>query len=82
MYYYYYYYTTDPSEPKVAGSLKASPGSTKSSDSDEDSSPTDSEEDQTGEAHRLNRISLAVHNQEPVMVVFVGHFQGYQDVQA
>jgi hypothetical protein len=75
--------TTDPSEPKVSGSLKATPGTMcATSESEEDSSPTDSAEDESGEAHRLARISLALHNREPVMVVFVGHFQGYQDIQA
>jgi hypothetical protein len=73
----------DPSDPKVAGTLKAAPGSsTKASDSDSDSSPTDSVEDETGEAHRLARISLVLHNLEPVMVVFVGHFGGYLEAQA
>jgi hypothetical protein len=71
--------TTDPSNSKVAGSLKSVPGD---SQSEEDSSPTDSAEDETGEVRRLARISLALHNQEPVMVVFVGHFQGYQEIEA
>jgi hypothetical protein len=71
--------TTDPSNPKVVGSLKTAPGD---SQSEEDSSPTDSVEDETGETRRLARISLALHNQEPVMVVFVGHFQGYQEIEA
>jgi hypothetical protein len=71
--------TTDPSNPKVPGSLKASPGDP---DSGEDSCLTDRIEDEVGETHRLTRISQAIHHQEPVMVVFVGHFQGYQEIEA
>jgi hypothetical protein len=73
--------TADPKDPKVAGSLKGQPGDGDDSES-EDSCPTDSFEDQTGEEHRLRRIALALHKKEPVMVIFVGHFQGYQDIDA
>jgi hypothetical protein len=73
--------TTDPSNPKVSGSLKSVPGDAQFA-SDEDSCPTDSLEDETGEIHRLTRISQALYRKEPVMVVFVGHFQGYQEIEA
>jgi hypothetical protein len=69
----------DPSNPKVAGSLKAPPDG---SEPEEDSSPTDSAEDEIGETHRISRILQALHNQDPVIVVFVGHFQGYQEIEA
>jgi hypothetical protein len=75
--------TADPADPKVSGSMKSSPGTkTSAADSESDSAPTDRAEDERGETHRLSRIAQAIHNQEPVMVVFVGHFRGYQDVQA
>jgi hypothetical protein len=47
-----------------------------------DSFPTDSEEDVIGYEHRLSRIAQAVHNHEPIMVVFVGQFEGYQGINA
>jgi hypothetical protein len=70
--------TADPSEPKLPGSLKSSPGKQSASD-ESDSFPTDSEEDVIGYQHRLDRIAQAVHNHDPIMVIFVGEFQGYQD---
>jgi hypothetical protein len=76
--------TTDPSEPKVAGSLRA-PVTTSSlgdDDSEQVSEQTDSAEDETGEIHRLRKIASALHNDEPVMAVLVGHFEGYQEIQA
>jgi hypothetical protein len=73
--------TADPKDPKVAGSLKGQVGPDDDSES-EDSCPTDSFEDETGETHRLTRIAQALHKKEPVTVIFVGHFQGYQDIDA
>jgi hypothetical protein len=70
--------TADPSDPKNQGSLKGPVGIQVASD-ESDSFPTDSEEDVTGYQHRLARIAQAVHNHEPIMAVFVGEFQGYQD---
>jgi hypothetical protein len=49
-------------------------------DSYQISEPRDSVGDE--EPHRLARIAAALHKQEPVMVVFVGRFQGYQEIQA
>jgi hypothetical protein len=74
--------TTDPSNPKVVGSLKSTLVLSSLDDLGDDSNPTDSMEDETGETHRLARIALVLHNQEPVMVIFVGHFEGYQEIQA
>jgi hypothetical protein len=75
--------TADPSSPKIMGSMRGTPGTSQSaSDSESDSCPTDSIEDEVGYAHRLYRITQAIHNQEQVMVVFVGHFEGYQDIRA
>jgi hypothetical protein len=70
--------TTSPTNPKVQGSATGAIGS---DDSESDSFPTDSEEDttETGFKHRLARINHAIHNNEPVMVIFVGSFQGYCD---
>jgi hypothetical protein len=69
--------TADPSDPKVQGSATGPIGKQTSDESD--SFPTDSEEDVIGYEHRLARIAQAVHNHEPIMVIFVGEFQGYQD---
>jgi ribonuclease HI len=74
--------TADPSDPKNQGSLRGPVGSQSAlDDSESDSCPTDSEDDtpDTGYAHRLARINHAIHNKEPIMVVFVGMFQGYCD---
>jgi hypothetical protein len=69
--------TTSPSNPKVQGSATGQIGKQTSDESD--SFPTDSEEDINGYERRLARIHQAVHNHEPIMVIFVGEFQGYQD---
>jgi hypothetical protein len=69
--------TTSPTNPKVHGSARGQIGKQTSDESD--SFPTDSEEDLIGYEHRLQRIAQAVHNHEPILVVFVGEFQGYQD---
>jgi hypothetical protein len=45
------------------------------------SDQTDSAEE-GDEAHRLQKIAAALHNDEPVMIVFAGHFEGYQEVLA
>jgi hypothetical protein len=71
--------TADPSNPKVPGSLKTMPGS---EDSDQVSEQTDSADHETGETHLLQKIASALRNDEPVMVVIVGHFEGYQEIQA
>jgi hypothetical protein len=74
--------TTSPANPKVQGSLQSPIGLSKASDdSESDSFPTDSEEDtpDTGFQRRLARINHAIHNNEPIMVIFVGSFQGYCD---
>jgi hypothetical protein len=70
--------TSDPNFPKIYGGSKAP---IDSDESESDSFPTDSEEDtfETGYAHCLARINHAIHNDEPIMVVFVGAFQGYRD---
>jgi hypothetical protein len=73
--------TADQRDPKVAGSLRGQPGDDADSES-EDSCPTDRFEDQVGEDHRLARIAIALHKRTPVMVIFTGFFQGYQDIQA
>jgi hypothetical protein len=73
--------TADPSNPKVAGNMKGTPGATQSAP-ESDSCPTDSTKDEVGCAHRLYRIAQAIHNQEQVMIVFVGHFEGFQDIRA
>jgi hypothetical protein len=69
--------TKDPSDPKVSGSKKGQ----LSTSSGPDSCPTDSEEDTDDYAHRLARIQQAIYNQEQVMTIFVGTFQGFQDIQ-
>jgi hypothetical protein len=69
--------TRDHSDPKVSGSRKG-----QLSDSESDSCPTDSCEDEIGYEHRLARIQQAIRNQEQVMTIFVGIFQGFQDIQA
>jgi hypothetical protein len=72
--------TTSPTNPKTQGRATGQIGTQTSSDeSESDSFPTDSEEDMIGYEHRLQRIAHAVHNHEPILVVFVGDFQGYQD---
>jgi hypothetical protein len=65
--------TTSPLDPKVQGSATGPIGKQTSDESD--SFPTDSEEDVSGYEHRLARIAQAVHNHEPIMVIFVGEFQ-------
>jgi hypothetical protein len=76
--------TTDPSDPKVQGSKRTSLGDQSALDqeSESDSFPTDSEEDTGGYEHRIRRIAQAVHNHEPIMVIFVGQFEGYQGIIA
>jgi hypothetical protein len=71
--------TTDPSNPKVQGALKGTPGDQGDS---EDSCPTDSSSDTIGEEHRLTQIAQAIHRHEPVMVHIRGHFKGDKDEEA
>jgi hypothetical protein len=71
---------TSPSDPKVQGSLKGTPGTV--STSSEDSCPIDGEQDEPGEDHRLIQIAQALYRQEKVTVVIKGHFQGYQDTES
>jgi hypothetical protein len=67
--------TTDPLDPKIQGSKKSG-----MDESESDSFPTDSKEDVIDYEHRLRRIAQAVHNHEPILVIFVGQFEGYQGI--
>jgi hypothetical protein len=73
--------TTSARDPKTQGSLQGMPGPDHDSHSSEDSFPTDSVQDTTGEDHRLIQIAKAMYKQEDVTVVIRGHFQGYEDME-
>jgi hypothetical protein len=74
--------TTDPKDPKVPGSFKGQlTTSLGTDDSEQVSDQTDSEGIQD-ETHRFQKIAAALANDEPVMVVIVGHFEGYQEISA
>jgi hypothetical protein len=77
--------TADPKDPKVPGGLKSTPGTTTSlgdDDSEQVSEQTDSDDDIQDEPRRLQKIASALNNGEPVMVIIIGHFEGYQEIQA
>jgi ribonuclease HI len=69
--------TRDPRYPKIQGGHRGTVVNPNDSDSEQVSDQTDSENDDP-----LQKIAAALSNDEPVMVVIVGHFEGYQEIRA